>query len=102
MGMLQNEPVGHCEPRRPPHTAPVGGVVTHAPFEATETPAAAALHELSYVLPSHPHTGARIASHALGSGTHVPVWSAAPHCPSGKLQYSPLPHCAPTRPPHEE
>src|SRR5262249_12577373 len=67
-----------------------------------DTPAPAALQSLPYVLPSHPHTGADCSVQTSGFFAHVPVCSAAPHMASiGKLQYSPLGHAAPVRPPQE-
>jgi hypothetical protein len=49
----------------------VGGEQT--PSFATETPAAAAVHGLPYVLPSQPHAGWPMSVHDAGSNAHVPL-----------------------------
>lgn len=44
----------------------------HAPADSTLTPAAAASHELPYVVPSHPHTGSNTCGQVSGRATHSP------------------------------
>jgi hypothetical protein len=68
---LQNSPSAHVPPALPPH-APPDPSVTHAPVCDTLTPAAAARQALSYVVPSHPHTGATVVPQEPGMLVQTP------------------------------
>lgn len=71
------------------------------PLVFTPVPATAATQALSYVLPSHPQTGAYSLEHAGGRAMHVAEASVAPQfCPTWYAQYSVAAHEEGANPPH--
>jgi hypothetical protein len=91
---LQNSPSRQVPPAVPPHAAPV----EHAPVCDTLTPAAMARQALSYVVPSHPQTGAIVVAHEAGMIVQTPSASSE-HTPGASAQNCPVPHVTPVLPP---
>jgi hypothetical protein len=91
---LQNSSSAQVSPALPPHAPPV----THSPVCDTLTPAAAARQALSYVVPSHPQTGATVVPHELGMIVQTPSASSE-HTPVVSSQNCPVLHVTPVLPP---
>lgn len=85
--------------RKPHENAPAG--TGQPPFALTSTPAAWATHSLSWMIPSQPHTGAKISGQAVGLLRQVPASSAVPQLLRPKSQNSEALQASPAKPPHE-
>jgi hypothetical protein len=96
VSFLQYWLLAHVFPKLPPHSSPVE---VQAPVYDTLAPACAARHELSYVVPSHPHTRDTVVGHEDGIGLQRPS-SSAEQEPVSRLQYSLESHVSPALPPH--
>jgi len=82
-------------PVLPPHAVPGA----QAPVCDEFTPACAALHALSYVVPSHPHTSDSAVGQLVGFAVQTPS-SLSEQSPVSFLQYWSLAHVFPKLPPH--
>jgi hypothetical protein len=90
---LQNSPSRHSESK--PHAPPLA---PHSPVCDTLTPAAEARQALSYVVPSHPQTGAIVVPHELGMLVQTPSASSE-QTPAATAQNCPVLHVTPVLPP---